>query len=315
MSFSTTTKNELARVKAAQRCCQLAELAAITKLDGTIQISGSHQLSLHILTENAAVARKVLSYLKNLFDVQTEILVRKKQKLKKNNIYIVRVMAQPGVQYILEEIGVLDDKGRLSEGVNGRLLKEECCRRAFLRGAFLGGGSVNNPEGTYHLEILCNDAEFARFLCRMLQGYKLSAKISNRKNWQVIYLKGSEEIIKLLNIMGAHAALLNFENVRIYKEMRNNVNRLVNCETANLNKTVDAALQQLENIRIIDEYMGLHKLPPNLREIAETRRKYPDISLKELGELLDPKVSKSGVNHRFRRIQRIAEDLQKGKFL
>ncbi|ADG83550.1 DNA-binding protein WhiA [Thermincola potens] len=313
MSFSTTTKNELARIKAVKRCCQLAELAAIIKLDGLIQISGNHKMSLHILSENAAVARKVFAYLKSVFGVQTEILVRKKQRLKKNNVYTVRVLSQQGVREVLREIGIIDSQGHFADKVKASLLTKDCCRRAFLRGVFLGGGSVNNPEGTYHLEILISDADFCDFVCAVLHSYHLPAKVSRRKNWFVIYLKGSDEIVKLLNLMGAHSALLNFENVRIYKDMRNQVNRLVNCETANLNKTVDAALHQLENIKVIDEYLGLGNLPPNLKQIAELRLKYPDSSLKELGEMLDPKVSKSGVNHRFRRLQRIAEDLKAGK--
>ncbi len=254
-----------------------------------------------------------MAYLKTVFDVQTEILVQKKQRLKKNNVYIVRVMPQPGLNHVLREIGIIDKDGHFTDTINEGLLKQECCKRAFLRGMFLGGGSVNNPEGTYHLEILVNDEEFSVYICKVLCTYGLSAKVSPRKNWFVIYLKGSDEIITLLNLMGAHSALLSFENVRIYKDMRNQVNRLVNCETANLNKTVNASLQQVENIKYIDECLGLGKLPQNLKEIAELRLKYPNISLKELGEMLDPKVSKSGVNHRLRKLQKIADDLRQGR--
>jgi len=171
---------------------------------------------------------------------------------------------------------------------------------------------VSDPEGDYHLEILVNDESFSRALCRLLKRYRLTAKINERKNWDVVYLKGSEDIIKLLNLMGAHHALLSFENVRIYKGVRNQVNRLVNCETANLNKTVNAAVQQIEDIKLIDKALGLAKLPPNLRSVAELRMEYSDISLKELGEKLSPPIGKSGVNHRIRRIQKIAEKI-KGK--
>ncbi len=310
MSFSTDTKNELARVMAQKLCCQTAELAALAKMDGLVQISGRHRISLHLITESAAVARKVITYLKNLYGVQTDILIKKKNKLKKNNVYLVRMPTQDDVVKVLRSLGMLDDNGRLVDGIKPDLLKRECCRRAYLRGIFLGGGSVSDPEGDYHLEILVSDEDFSHLLCDILKRYDLAAGINRRKNWDVVYLKGSEDIIKLLNLMGAHGALLNFENVRIYKDVRNQVNRLVNCETANLNKTVNAAVRQVEDIRLIDKAIGLAKLPLNLRTIAEYRLTYPDISLKELGEMMEPRIGKSGVNHRMRRIQRIAEKIR-----
>ena len=310
MSFSTDTKNELARVMALKPCCQTAELAALVKMDGLIQISGRHRISLHLITESAAVARKLITYLKNLYGVRTDILIKKKNKLKKNNVYLVRMLTQDDVVTVLRSLGMIDALGRLLDDIKPELIKKECCRRSYFRGIFLGGGSVSDPEGDYHLEILVNDEEFSRELCNLLKRYDLAAGINRRKNWDVVYLKGSEDIIKLLNLMGAHGALLNFENVRIYKDVRNQVNRLVNCETANLNKTVNAAVRQVEDIRLIDRVIGLAKLPANLRIIAEHRLTYPDISLKELGEMVKPKIGKSGVNHRMRKVQRIAEKIR-----
>lgn len=312
MSYSLDTKNELARIMAAKPCCQLAELAALVKMDGIMQLSGNHEVSLNIMTESAAVARKVFTYLKNLFGVHTDIMMTKKTRLKKNNVYVVRMSPQPEVFEVLGSIGMLDEQGRLPGVIKPDLLRKDCCRRSYLRGVFLGGGSVSDPEGDYHLEILVNDEVFSKALCRLLKRYGLAAKINARKNWDVVYLKGSEAIIKLLNLMGAHRALLSFENVRIYKDVRNQVNRLVNCETANLNKTVNAAVEQIEDIKLVDRFIGLAKLPPNLRSVAELRLEYPDISLKELGEKLSPSIGKSGVNHRIRRIQKIAEKV-KGK--
>ena len=314
MSFSVRTKNELARIVARKQCCQLAELAALVKMDGLIQISGQ-KLSLHLITETAAVARKAFTYLKNLFSIHTDILIKKKSRLKKNNVYLVRIASQPGVTRILKEIGFINQQEQLINAINPDIVKKDCCKRSFLRGAFLGGGSVSDPEGDYHLEILINDEEFSHFLCELLAVYDLKARINRRKNWDVVYLKGSEDIIKLLNLMGAHSALLNFENTRIYKDMRNQVNRLVNCETANLNKTVDAALKQVEDIKLIQETIGLSSLADNLKMIAELRLQYTDISLKELGEMLSPPIGKSGVNHRIRRIQRIADDIREHKKL
>lgn len=310
MSYSIDTKNELARIVAAKTCCQLAELAAIVKMDGIMQLSGKHEISLNIMTENAAVARKVFTYLKNLFGVHTDIMMTKKNRLKKNNVYLVRMSPQAEVLNVLGSIGMIDEQGGLPGLIKPELLKKDCCRRAYLRGVFLGGGSVSDPEGDYHLEILVNDENFSKFLCRLLKRYSLTARINERKNWDVVYLKGGEDIIKLLNLMGAHQALLSFENIRIYKDVRNQVNRLVNCETANLNKTVNAAVQQIEDIKLLDEAVGLAKLPLPLRTVAEIRLKYPDISLKELGEKLDPPIGKSGVNHRIRRLQKMADKIK-----
>ncbi len=311
MSFSNDTKNELARVMAKKQCCRMAELAALVKMDGVIQISGQHKMSLHLATESAAVARKVFTYLKNLFGVHTDIAIKKKTKLKKNNIYLVRMMPQQKVSQVLPALGIIDENGQLLNDIKPDLLKKDCCRRAYLRGVFLGGGSVSDPEGDYHLEVLVSDENFSQTLCELMKRYGLAAKVNRRKNWDVVYLKGSEDIIKLLNLMGAHSALLNFENVRVYKDVRNQVNRLVNCETANLSKTVNAAMKQAEDIKLIEEAVGLAKLPENLRSVAELRLQHPDISLKELGEMLEPPIGKSGVNHRIRRIQRMAEKIRK----
>jgi DNA-binding protein WhiA len=245
------TKNELARVVAARECCRLAELAALVKMDGTLQLSSGRRAALNIVTENAAVARKVFSLFKDIFGVQTEILVSRKIRLRKNNIYLIRVAPHEGALAVLVRLGMVDQDSNLLDSMLGNLVQRDCCRRAYLRGAFLGGGSVNSPEGTYHLEIVTNNQRHARDLARLMKKFNLSAKVSYRKNWYVVYLKESEQIVSCLNIMGAHTALLNFENIRVYKDVRNNVNRLVNCETANLNKTVDASVRQIESINII----------------------------------------------------------------
>jgi len=314
LSFSAVTKNELARVSGQRPCCRLAELAALVKMDGSIRISSSRRISLGIITENAAVARKIFSLIKTLFGLQTEVLVQRKTQLKKNNVYWVRIPSQPGLGEILRRLGMLDAAGRLSnEAVRDELVRRECCRRAYLRGVFLGGGSVNSPEGNYHLEIITDNETFARYIEKLMQKMRLSARISRRKNWFVVYLKESEQIIDFLNLVGAHSALLNFENARIFKDMRNQVNRLVNCETANLNKTVNAAVRHLENIELISDTVGLGQIPESLREVAELRVKYPDASLKELGELIQPRLGKSGVNHRLRKIEEIADQIRSGK--
>ncbi|MFZ5652623.1 MAG: DNA-binding protein WhiA [Bacillota bacterium] len=308
MSFSAQTKNELARVTGSKDCCRLSELSALFRMDGSINISGK-RIYINILNENAAVARKIFSLIREVFWVQAEVLVQRRNKLRKNNIYLVRVPPQEMTAEILRALGLVDESGNLLDSVKKDFLKKECCRRSYLRGAFLGGGSVNNPEGTYHLEIITNNESHAGDIKRLMKRFRLDAKINSRKNWFVVYLKESEQIVSCLNIMGAHDALLDFENKRIYKDMRNQVNRLVNCETANLNKTVNAAVQQIESIRRIKSVMGLDKLPPALRQVAEARISNPDASLRELGEMLDPRLGKSGVNHRLRKIEEIAQKM------
>jgi len=311
MSFSLVTKNELARVVGPLPCCKTAELAALVKMDGSLQISG-RKISLNIINHNAAVARKVFKLSKELFGLQTEVLVKKKVRLRKNNVYVVRIPPQENLQRMLLQLGMLKVNGTLRENMLYELVRKECCRRSYLRGVFLGGGSVNSPGGTYHMEIITSNSKHAEDICGLLQKFGLPARISARKNWYVVYLKESEQIVECLNIMGAHTALLEFENTRIYKEMRNQVNRLVNCETANLNKTVNASLRQVENIRYIAMTVGINKLPRSLREVAELRISYPDASLKELGEMMNPKLGKSGVNHRLRKLDEIAEKLRLG---
>lgn len=314
MSFSVRTKNELARVVTNKRCCQMAEFLALIRMDGIVQISAYQKISLSVNTENAAVARKIFKLAKELFDIQTEIIVYKKSRLKKNNVYSIRIPPQPQVAQVLKILGLTDKQNNWNpyfrETFPQNLVVKQCCQRAYLRGVFLGGGSVNNPEGNYHLEIITNSRVHSKAISELMHDFNLPAKISRRKKWYVVYIKESEQIVDFLNIIGAHQALLNFENIRVFKDMRNQVNRLVNCETANLNKTVNASLRQIESIKIIQSTIGLRKLPQNLREIAELRLEFPDISLKELGEHASPKLGKSGVNHRMRKIELIADRIR-----
>ena len=217
------------------------------------------------------------------------------------------------VKELLLEVGVLTNENflGLDYTIPKRIISEESYKRAYIRGAFLGGGSISNPEKTYHLEFVTHNLDYAKELSDLINSYGLSSKVIQRKSSYVIYIKEGEQIVDLLNIIGAHSSLLELENIRIMKEMRNNVNRLVNCETANLSKTVNAAVRQVESIKMIQNEIGLNRLPKNLREIAELRLEYPDESLKELGAMLNPPVGKSGVNHRLRRIEKIAEELRK----
>jgi len=312
MSFSKKTKDELARLFPPRQCCQLAELAALIRLDGTIQISGGRGLALMLNTENAAVARKIFILCKKLFGIYSQIVVQRNTQLRKHNIYLIRIASQPRLEQMLRKLGIMTANYELQEGIKTDFLKRSCCRRAYLRGAFLGGGSVNNPEKEYHLEIVTAEATFGVQLQTLINSFGLAAKSCRRKGNAVTYLKEADQIAEFLNIVGAHKALLDFENVRIYKGVKNEVNRLVNCDTANLNKTIEAAMEQIENIKLIESKIGLANLPDSLTELIKLRLEHPEASLQELGAMLDPPVSKSGVNHRMRRLARIARELREG---
>ena len=311
MSFSAVTKEELARLSDQKACCGLVELAALVRMDGTLQISANQQYALNVTTESAPVARKIFRLAKDVLKRPVDIMVRRKLRLRKNNSYMVRIYP-PGLED-LKNLGLVDEDGQIYHGIAPNLIKKRCDQKAYLRGAFLAGGSINNPEGTYHLEIVSNDAQHAKALCQLINRFKLGAKVSMRKHLYVVYIKESEHIVEFIGIIGAHRALLEFENVRVLKDVRNQVNRLVNCETANLDKIIDASVRQMENIQLIINTVGLQFLPPNLREMAELRLNYADASLKELGEKLSPKVGKSGVNHRMRKIDELAERIRKQK--
>ncbi|HOB82545.1 MAG TPA: DNA-binding protein WhiA [Peptococcaceae bacterium] len=311
MSFSTDAKDELARLFPDKVCCRIAELAALIRMDGTITISTNHEIALVITTESAPVARKIFRLFKEGYKLEPEILVQRRRSLKKNNVYSVRLSNVENINQILVELGILDKRGDILPGIKPSLIKSLCCRRSYLRGVFLGAGSVNNPEGNYHLEIITNNDFYAQEVADLINRFPgMSAKVSSRKNWYVVYLKESEQIASFLNIVGAHQALLDFENIRVLKDMRNKVNRLVNCDTANLKKSVNASLKQIENIKLIDAKIGLEKLPVRLREVARLRLENPDSSLKELGEMMATPMGKSGVNHRLRKIEAIAEALR-----
>ncbi len=310
MSFSSKTKNELTRMIGEDKCCQIAELSAFIKVSGTLSLSGFKRIDLTIVTENPAIARRVFSLLKKVFSINSEIHVKQNKNLKKTNTYLIQI---PDATTLLESLGILDTTDGLisiREKVKPEIVQKECCKRAYVRGAFLGGGSLSDPEKGYHAELVTHQEGFALSLVELLATYELSAKIIERKGQFVVYLKEGDQIVDLLNVIGAHSTLLEFENVRIIKQMRNDVNRLVNCETANMNKTIDASYRQLEDIKLIDSQIGLGALPDNLREIAEIRLENSEISLKEIGELLIPPVGKSGVNHRFRKIEQIAAELR-----
>lgn len=311
MTFSLETKNELSKLELDDKCCQLVELAALVRMNGTITIS-SKKVNLKFTTENASIARRIFSIIKTFYKTEVEVMVRRNRQLKKNNNYLVVINQGDISKEILEDVGLIieDEPMRQQYKIPDKLIEKRCCKRSYIRGAFLGGGSISNPEKAYHLEFVTNDEDFANDLSDIVNSFELKSKVIVRKDNFVVYLKEAEQISDLLNIVGAHKALLRFEDIRVLKDVRNNINRLVNCETANLSKTIDASMRQIEHIEIINNKIGLNRLPENLKIVAEIRLNNPDATLKEVGEMLDPPIGKSGVNHRFRKLENIAKELQ-----
>jgi hypothetical protein len=310
MSFASETKKELTNLS-VKDCCSKAELSALIRMNGSLSFS-NRELIVNVQTENAAIARRIYVLIKNQYDTAVELLVRKKMRLKKNNVYIVRLREK--AERILKDLKILEGRFTLVREISPDLVRKKCCRRSYLRGSFLAGGSVNNPEtSSYHLEIFSLYKEHNDSLCKLMNSFQLNSRTLERKNGYITYLKEAEKITEFLSVIGAYNALLRFEDVRIVRDMRNSVNRLVNCETANLNKTIGAALRQVENIRYIQDTVGLDLLPDKLREIAELRMAHQDVTLKELGEMVSSgRISKSGINHRLRKIDEIADKLRDG---
>lgn len=295
MSFSGKVKEELSGIYPRARHCQLAELAALTGMSGLWEEEEGGSLRLILHAENIAVIRKYFTLLEKTFNIKNEIALQisvRRNLLKDSSSYVLR--AEGGALAAIRQAEV----------------QAVCCKRAFMRGAFLAAGSMSDPGKSYHFEIVCDQMEKAQYLQRIMNSFELDARIVSRKKHFVIYLKEGERIVDALNIMEAHVALMELENVRILKDMRNAVNRKVNCETANIHKTVSAAVKQLEDIAYIRDTVGFEQLPLGLKDVALTRLAYPEATLKELGDLLETPVGKSGVNHRLRKLSEMADKLR-----
>ena len=312
MSFSGNVKEELSHHLGSARHCRIAETAAIISICGGVMIDSRGRYSLKIHTENLSVARKCFTLLTKTFNIRTDIAIRT-NRMKGSVSYYIVVKEHDAALRILQATKLINQYGEVEEElsvVRNIVIQETCCKRAFIRGAFLASGSMSDPEKSYHFEIVCATREKAEQIQKIMKCFELDGKIVLRKKSFVVYLKEGSQIADVLNVMEAHVALMEFENVRILKDMRNTVNRKVNCETANINKTVSAAVKQIDDIRYIQETKGLDKLREGLKDMALTRLTYPEASLKELGSLLTPPVGKSGVNHRLRKLSEMAEELR-----
>ncbi len=317
MSFSSDVKEELSMQLSSARHCRLAELSAILSYEGQIIFNGGRKY-LKLQTENLVVARKYFTLIRKTFNINNDISVKTNTNLNKNSIYTLIIRDTDAVTKILQAAKLpfeeACEKYSASLGPSGNLIVQNaCCKRAFIRGAFLSSGSMSDPRKSYHLEIVTGSTQKAEQLRDMIQAFSIDAKIVMRKKNYVVYIKEGSQIVDLLNVMEAHVALMDLENVRILKEMRNSINRQVNCEAANISKTVTAASKQMEDILYIRDKVGLGDLADGLEDIARLRIEYPEASLKELGAMLKPSIGKSGVNHRLRKLSMIADQLREFK--
>ena len=311
MSFSGMVKEELSRQIGTARHCRIAELAALIGFCGRLEHFPQGE-KLKLQTENETVARKCFTLLQKTFNIEKEISVRENSHLKRVKVYVLEISDPEEIREILQATKLIADSKFCDTLILQDMLvvQQSCCKRAYIRGAFLASGSISDPEKGYHFEIVYPDERKAQQLQTIIRSFSVDAKIVQRKKSYVVYVKEGAQIVDMLAVMEANVALMDLENIRILKEMRNSVNRKVNCETANINKTVNAAVKQMEDIKLIQQVMGFEQLSDGLAQIAELRMQYPEATLKELGMMLSPQVGKSGVNHRLRTLSALADELR-----
>ncbi len=299
-------KDELSKVRGARRCCRLAELSSLIRVEGVLHLQGLDRLAVHTESENAAVARAIINLARELFGRTPDLSCQKMPRLRNQVCYCLSFYEGDNLVQILNELGILDEHGRPLEGVPRRLVRNRCCKAAYLRGAFLGCGFLGDMRRNKHLEFNLASPDMAGGILEILADLGVTAAVFQRRSSHVVYLKRKESILELLALMGAHAAVLRLENELIVSGIKEDVNRRVNCETANLRKATQAAQRQIRDILQVEEEVGISRLPRSLRDIAEARLRHPELSLAELGSCTDPPLSKSAVYHRLNRIAAIA---------
>jgi DNA-binding protein WhiA len=302
MSFTAEVKDELSRLMPEHEACCKAELSALIRMQGTL--AGNYRLEMTM--EAAPIARVAIRLLHGVYHLKTEITTRR-SVLHKTYNYLITVPAQLGLEEAIGDMGILSKTG-LELGIDPDLVKKPCCAASYLRGAFLGGGFIANPQGDFHFELACGHEALANGLVALLARSEIPSRSIRRRSAWVVYIKGAEPILDFLALVGAHRSMLAMENVRVTKSVRNDVNRKLNAEMANQAKSIDAAMGQVKAIRLLVEKRGIDSLPPALQTLARLRLSHPDASLRELGELASPPLTKSAVYHRVRRIEAIAKE-------
>ncbi|MDO5331693.1 MAG: DNA-binding protein WhiA [Bacillota bacterium] len=313
MSYTTDVKKELTTISAQKKCCQLAEIAGFLRFAGSVTM-GRGGFGIKIQTDNPAVARLYVQLIKEYFGAKTSITVLEPKMLQKNRQYELRITTEMNSEAILREAGILvvkEGSNIIDQHISSEITKKRCCKKAILRGAFLGAGSISDPNKSYHLELSCDSADVATDIIKIINSFGLKARLIERRNKQVIYIKDGEQIEDFLTIIGATSQLFKYQNVRITKGVRNNTNRAINCVAANTDKTVATAQKQIADIKYIESKKSLDYLNPKLRSTAIARLENPDLSLDELKDIINPPISKSGLNHRLMKLSEIADVIRK----
>lgn len=314
MSFSSDVKNEISRQMPKKKCCELAEITGFMRIAGSIKLSGKGRLGISMATENPAIARHIKTLFSKYYSISIDLMVGEGSFNKNRNLYELVVKPENNGEQILREAGILtvrEGANTIFEGIDDNIIKSKCCKKSYLRGLFLGGGTISDPNKGYHFEISTQSEILANDIKKLMNSFvDIHGKISRRKESYVVYVKDSEQIKDILNIIGAHSQLLEYENVRIIKEVKNKTNRINNCEYANMDKTINAANKQIEAINKIKHTTGIDSLPDNLIDTALIRLENPEASLSELGELLDPPIKKAGVYHRLKKLEKISNDIK-----
>ncbi|MGN0712660.1 MAG: DNA-binding protein WhiA [Anaerovoracaceae bacterium] len=318
MSFASETKNELARIEPEKKCCQLAEISGFLRVAGSLRLAGGGKFRIVITTENPAIARHYKKLIQEYFGIETRLEIGEsaavgKSRNTRHYAYSITIDPENLSEQILRETGILlikEGNNYISDGIYSGIIKTKCCRKAYLRGLFMGNGTMSDPEKSYHLEFVCHSETLANDLKKMINSFvDLSAKVAKRGNSFIVYMKKADYIRDTLAIMGASSQVFSMEETRIKKSMISDAKRIANCDTANLDRSVDAAMRQLDAIRKIEETRGLAWLPEKLQEVARLRVENPYISISALGELCDPPLKKSGINNRLKKIEELAAKL------
>lgn len=311
-SFSALVKEELVRLPLGKSCCMLSELSALTRTSGHLSFHGGGRLGVSYRVDNAGVARRLFLLLKKQLNISAMLHFTESARLGGRRTCVL-TLNEEDTKKLLMALHMLetdiDGKTRLKHTVPRHPLTRQCCRKAFFRGAFLGAGTVTNPEKSWHFEWNSENEDLPETLSKLLEKVDLPFRNYERKGRHVVYLKGAQQISDMLAIMGANRGVMNLENIRIGKQMRSSAVRAANCDEHNSEYMLETATRQTEAIKAISLKEGLFTLPPALQEVARLRLEHPEMSLAELGGLLDPPVGKSGINHRMRRLMALAESL------
>ncbi len=313
MSFSTDVKAELTKITVKDKKLSKAELIGFIITNSVVTLQDGEYI-LKMSTENEYAIRRIYTFLKACFDIVAKSNVERPKSPNEEPLYHLKITNKDDLKKIFDEKFInINEKLQITLNEKEEIEENDDCKRAFLRGVFLGSGSIANPDSRYHLEMVVNNQDNAIFINELIENFEINSKMTKRKKDFVIYIKGAESISTFLAVIGSNSGTLKFEETRVIKEVRNNINRKSNFENANFDKTVDASLIEIEDISLIKKKRKFANLPDNLKELAKLRMSYREATFEELGNMLSPKLSRAGVSHRFKKLHKIAEDIRKNE--